>query len=566
MPVFVGADRGLSSILNDTIISTTANTTLPMLASMSMSPTLSALSTLAEFLLGNAKIILSKPVNGNLQLARFLFITWYENKKAQYHSNNQKKSKNRSKNRNKKALVAAPAPKSAIDSITDVCSWEAFLKCLIELKGVAKYSFSLKGSGIYGLNDNDIKRLQNLLEIHTTNRTVVYESPEGVKGSSQGFHVAEWSDLEFEFLDEFELRILLNKLSANSKGPPKGNMPNNDEKRSSTSGDSAANDDVDSNDFEKLMDILDVKPTSNTRNVSKRYASNNQNFQMNEHFNHANYEPHYELIYDLLSVSTARQILAAEKHALTTPKKPFLNICNNHNHCYQVGAIAQFASPSSGGGDERSFNNNGNDRRGASGNSSSNSLNLFNNIEIKIDKKLFAKLPSDVKACLNAKIHFIPIIKSSISKQKAAASGPGAGPMGVDDKTFFNQYSSSVHHHSSQTLIANAQGSTQTDLLLGDCSYLDTCYKLNSCRYVHYYKLLPVEELNREIVRCEQFNNTISDSERVSDFCWNESFGSYMQSQLPAQWINCDVNKFDFDVLGKFSAIVADRTYMIQTT
>ncbi|ODV87723.1 hypothetical protein CANARDRAFT_181877, partial [[Candida] arabinofermentans NRRL YB-2248] len=31
----------------------------------------------------------------------------------------------------------------------------------------------------------------------------------------------------------------------------------------------------------------------------------------------------------------------------------------------------------------------------------------------------------------------------------------------------------------------------QTDSSLGDCSYLDTCHKMHSCRYVHYGQLMP---------------------------------------------------------------------------
>ena len=33
-----------------------------------------------------------------------------------------------------------------------------------------------------------------------------------------------------------------------------------------------------------------------------------------------------------------------------------------------------------------------------------------------------------------------------------------------------------------------------TDLNLGDCSYLDTCHKLKSCRYLHYYTLTPMKK------------------------------------------------------------------------
>lgn len=53
------------------------------------------------------------------------------------------------------------------------------------------------------------------------------------------------------------------------------------------------------------------------------------------------------------------------------------------------------------------------------------------------------KLRNDVVKCHERKMHFIPIIQS------------------------------------------------QTDVKLGDCSYLDTCHKMASCRYVHYGQLMP---------------------------------------------------------------------------
>ena len=36
--------------------------------------------------------------------------------------------------------------------------------------------------------------------------------------------------------------------------------------------------------------------------------------------------------------------------------------------------------------------------------------------------------------------------------------------------------------------------------------------------------------------------------------------------KLPPQWINCDVRKFDFSVLGKFTVIMADPPWDIHMT
>uniref|UniRef100_U9UE94 mRNA m(6)A methyltransferase n=1 Tax=Rhizophagus irregularis (strain DAOM 181602 / DAOM 197198 / MUCL 43194) TaxID=747089 RepID=U9UE94_RHIID len=57
-----------------------------------------------------------------------------------------------------------------------------------------------------------------------------------------------------------------------------------------------------------------------------------------------------------------------------------------------------------------------------------------------------------------------------------------------------------------------------TELELGDCSYLNTCHRMDTCKY------------------------------------------------RPPQWINCDVRKFDFSILGKFTVIMADPPWDIHMT
>lgn len=101
----------------------------------------------------------------------------------------------------------------------------------------------------------------------------------------------------------------------------------------------------------------------------------------------------------------------------------------------------------------------------------------------------------------------------------------------------------------------------QTDLTLGDCSYLDTCHKLNSCRYLHYLQYIP-ESLNVSIEResqvynCKEINNLVF---YTHGLCCSYSH----KSLLPPQWICCDVRNFDFTILGKFSVVVADPAWNI---
>jgi mRNA (2'-O-methyladenosine-N6-)-methyltransferase len=80
-----------------------------------------------------------------------------------------------------------------------------------------------------------------------------------------------------------------------------------------------------------------------------------------------------------------------------------------------------------------------------------------------------------------------------------------------------------------------------TDVSLGDCSYLDTCRHMEICKFVHY-KIEDEEEIpsnRKELV--------LSGDGEVLD----------------AQWANCDIRYFDFNILGKFDVIMADPPWDI---
>ncbi|KAI9098826.1 MT-A70-domain-containing protein [Phlyctochytrium arcticum] len=83
---------------------------------------------------------------------------------------------------------------------------------------------------------------------------------------------------------------------------------------------------------------------------------------------------------------------------------------------------------------------------------------------------------------------------------------------------------------------------SHTDTSLGDCSYLNTCYKIETyCKYIHY-------ELDEPgwVVDIEHPIPVIR-----------------VRNTLPAQWICCDVRAMDFGVLGKFAVIMADPPWDI---
>lgn len=104
---------------------------------------------------------------------------------------------------------------------------------------------------------------------------------------------------------------------------------------------------------------------------------------------------------------------------------------------------------------------------------------------------------------------------------------------------------------------------SQTDAKLGDCSYLDTCHKMSSCRYTHYGQLLPLRYGdNNSTVNAH--NEEIRESMRIWDFTRGEPTSLYMKPKLRKQWINCDITKLDFDKLGNdFGVVVADPSWTI---
>uniref|UniRef100_A0A1E1X5B7 mRNA m(6)A methyltransferase n=1 Tax=Amblyomma aureolatum TaxID=187763 RepID=A0A1E1X5B7_9ACAR len=90
-----------------------------------------------------------------------------------------------------------------------------------------------------------------------------------------------------------------------------------------------------------------------------------------------------------------------------------------------------------------------------------------------------------------------------------------------------------------------------TDESLGDCSFLNTCFHMDSCKYVHY---------------------EVDSSVPVSRPPQTPAGGSSPPALLrgtgptvlhPPQWIQCDLRYFDMSILGKFSVVMADPPWDI---
>lgn len=115
-----------------------------------------------------------------------------------------------------------------------------------------------------------------------------------------------------------------------------------------------------------------------------------------------------------------------------------------------------------------------------------------------------------------------------------------------------------------------------TDETLGDCSFLNTCFHMDTCRYVHY----EVDYSGAEEQQASESNNSASAASQSSGplhtaASSTNGSGSTKAGLLsprrshdrtvlfPPQWIQCDLRFLDMAVLGKFSVIMADPPWDI---
>ncbi|XP_071821313.1 N(6)-adenosine-methyltransferase subunit METTL3-like [Apostichopus japonicus] len=86
-----------------------------------------------------------------------------------------------------------------------------------------------------------------------------------------------------------------------------------------------------------------------------------------------------------------------------------------------------------------------------------------------------------------------------------------------------------------------------TDESLGDCSFLNTCFHMDTCKYVHY----------------EVENSTTPVEKIVASPAKTTERRDSKLTMLPAQWIQCDIRYLDKSVLGKYAVIMADPPWDI---
>ncbi|KAA1109381.1 hypothetical protein PGTUg99_036989 [Puccinia graminis f. sp. tritici] len=88
-----------------------------------------------------------------------------------------------------------------------------------------------------------------------------------------------------------------------------------------------------------------------------------------------------------------------------------------------------------------------------------------------------------------------------------------------------------------------------TDLSLGDCSYLNTCHRMDTCRYLHWMVEDPLA-----------FPTPAPTSE--SDALVKSQTAS-SSKLFPPQWVNCDLRHLDVGILGKFNVLMMDPPWDI---
>ncbi|KAF7398879.1 N6-adenosine-methyltransferase catalytic subunit [Vespula maculifrons] len=108
---------------------------------------------------------------------------------------------------------------------------------------------------------------------------------------------------------------------------------------------------------------------------------------------------------------------------------------------------------------------------------------------------------------------------------------------------------------------------SHTDESLGDCSFLNTCFHMDTCKYVHYEVDGPTaqtkEPNDSDSINNTTINKTLNvDNKNGSSTSCASSVGSEL-TLYPPQWIQCDLRYLDMTVLGKFAVIMADPPWDI---
>ncbi|XP_052742796.1 N6-adenosine-methyltransferase subunit METTL3 [Bicyclus anynana] len=99
---------------------------------------------------------------------------------------------------------------------------------------------------------------------------------------------------------------------------------------------------------------------------------------------------------------------------------------------------------------------------------------------------------------------------------------------------------------------------SHTDESLGDCSFLNTCFHMDSCKYVHYQVDNTDPNLNAHKLTTETITKGSHNGTNVA-----APKQDGVLTLTPPQWIQCDLRFLDMTFLGKFAVIMADPPWDI---
>ena len=97
-----------------------------------------------------------------------------------------------------------------------------------------------------------------------------------------------------------------------------------------------------------------------------------------------------------------------------------------------------------------------------------------------------------------------------------------------------------------------------TDESLGDCSFLNTCFHMDTCKYIHY-------EVDAEDIRKQRkLKHMTPEKTELNPSKKSMSVLAGADLKLvPPQWVQCDLRNLDLSVLGKYSVVMADPPWDI---
>jgi len=101
-----------------------------------------------------------------------------------------------------------------------------------------------------------------------------------------------------------------------------------------------------------------------------------------------------------------------------------------------------------------------------------------------------------------------------------------------------------------------------TDESLGDCSFLNTCFHMDTCKYIHYE--VDAEDIRKQRIKSSSPEKNCDPNNRKRKESLNAVLAdSDAMKLVPPQWVQCDLRNLNLSTLGKFTVVMADPPWDI---